>query len=160
MGLLAILGGLSMLMGMEMYRGNSFNNERDTLVSVLQSARAQAMNNICLGAGCTDGKYHGVYIETDAGNAKNYIIFQLEHKTDHFKLTDPLNETIPASSNGMHVDFIPASSQQVVFDRLSGDALDSSGNPLTTPGEIKISGPGANVSTVSLNGEGQISWTN
>jgi prepilin-type N-terminal cleavage/methylation domain-containing protein len=161
LGLLAVLGGLSMLMGMEMYRGNSFDNERDALVSVLQSARALSMDNICSGAGCTDGKYHGVYIQTDSlGNAQNYIIFQLADKTDSYDPHDDLNETIPVGSSGMHIDFNHLPSQQVVFDRLSGGALDSSGNPLATPEEITIKGVGANVSTVSLNSEGRISWTN
>ena len=65
-GLFAIAGGFALWVSMESYRGSSFFADRDMFVAVLQRARAEAVNNVCLGAGCTDGKPHGVHIQSDA----------------------------------------------------------------------------------------------
>ena len=146
MGLLAIMAGLGLLMSMETFRGNSFRNERDTLVSALQMARSQAMDNMCFGGGCTDGKSHGVYIQTDGGNVQNYIIFQ----GDTYNSSDPINQTIPAASYNIHLG-APVINQ-IVFDHLSGNVI--------TAGDIILAGQDGHTSTISVNSIGAISWTN
>jgi len=58
---MGIITAFGLVMNMNAFRGFSFRNDRDTMVAALQKARSQAINNICLGTGCTDGKPHGVY---------------------------------------------------------------------------------------------------
>ena len=139
MGLLAIVSALGLFMSMDSYRGGSFRNERDTIVTALQTARSQAMNNICLGSGCTDGKAHGVHFEIG-----KYIIFQ----GNAYSSSDPLNQTI--ASNDPNV--VVTGPADVIFSQLSGQ--------VAAAGTIAVSDQAGHSSTISINGEGQIVWTN
>ena len=60
--LLGVIFSLSVFISLDTYRGSSFRNERDTLVGVLQEARSEAMNNICIGGTCTGQQYPTVCI--------------------------------------------------------------------------------------------------
>jgi len=103
-GLVAIIMAMGLAMSMDAFRGFSFRNDRDAVVAALQRARSQAVNNICLGSACNDGKRHGVRF-----TAHEIIIFQ--------DGTDPQDEIIKFESNATKV----ISSSTVVFEQLSGD---------------------------------------
>ena len=147
LGLLAIIGSFGLIMSMDTLRGNGFRNEQDTLVSALQRARNLAMNNMCFGSGCTEGQPHGVHIEADPGShlVKSYTVFQGTYVAD-----DNLNETIAPADNTIFLN--ATSTAEVVFGQLSGN--------VSPEVDITINDKAGHTSTVHVNSEGQISWTN
>lgn len=99
-GIFATLAGLSLFLGMDSYHSYSFRSERDTVVSILQKARAEAMSN-------TGGKPHGVCFEDNA-----YIIFEGDSCATASKKI-----SIPAS-NSVAITW----PSDVVFAQLSGNS--------------------------------------
>ena len=138
--LLTIVSGLGLIVGMDSYRGYLFRTDRDTLVSLLERARGQAVNNMCIGASCTNGRPHGVFIDM-AGS--RYLLFQGATYATRDSAAD---EVIVASSA-----IYRSGLSEVVFEQLSGNA-----NP---QGDIVLSGVVGAVSTTSINAAGRISWT-
>lgn len=126
-------------MSMSSYRGYSFRNERNMLISILQKARSQATSNFCLGSLCPDGQPHGVHI--DPGQ---YVIFQ----GTTYVSGNSLNEIIKPNLGNILIN----APTDIVFAQLSGS--------VTTPGTITISDQAGHSSMISVNGEGQIIWTN
>ncbi|HEY4523602.1 MAG TPA: hypothetical protein VJK04_01870 [Candidatus Paceibacterota bacterium] len=136
MTLFAFVGSLLALGNLDMYRGFTFRSEASVLVALLQRARSQAMNNICLGSGCVGGKPHGLVIQTN-----KFVIFQ----GDSYATRDVAqDEEIAANANISH-----SGPGEVVFSQL---AATSSVN-----GDINITN-GQQTSTISINNEGRISW--
>ena len=147
--LIAIIAGSALVINMDSFRGNNFLNVRDTLVSSLQHARAESINNICVGTvsvPCTEGKPHGVHIEKDInGFVISYVIFQ----GTIYSSSDPINVAVDVSKNiskGVSV----TGATDVYFEQLSGN---------TAPTSITVS-DGLKSSIVNLASEGQIFWTN
>ena len=138
--LLAVISGLGLYVGMDSYRGYAFRTDRDTLVSLLQRARSQSVNNICIGA-CINGKPHGVFIDAASGR---YILFQ----GTTYATRDETSDEITAASFLVGRSGLP----EVVFAQLSGNA-----SPI---GDIVLFGANGQISTVSINAVGKISWTN
>ena len=142
-GLAAVFFAFTVVVGLDSYRGDGFRSERDSIVTALQTARSQAINNVCSGSGCNGGKPHGVAI-----SGGNYIIFQ----GSSYAGRDAAFDQIIGSR--YTVNFIGSTVSEVVFTQLSGDA--------SPAGTIKINDPArpGSTSTVSINSVGQISWTN
>lgn len=140
-GLLAILGGLGLVMSMDSYRGHAFRNERDIIVSALQKARSQSISNMCQGD-CTGGQPHGVYLEDN-----QYVIFQGENYETRASQYD---EVIIAQTGTTKIE---GPLRSVVFSQLSGQVAPS--------GIITISDKtGQHSSDIYVNSEGLITWTN
>jgi len=141
MGIFAMVGGFALFVSMETYRGSSFHSDRNLLVATLQRARAQAINNICLGT-CTDGKKHGVAIRPTE-YPDSYVIFQTSN--DYAARDVPQDAPFEAS---------PISGQtgdsEIVFEYLSGNS---------NPASITLTGEG-HTSVITIGAEGQITWTN
>jgi len=135
MGLLTAIAGLASFASFDTWHGYTFRGERNLLISILQEARSQSVNNICLGTGCDDGRPHGVHIEND-----KYIIFQ----GSAYDPADPLNQNIDASNSINH-----AGLTDVVFSQLSGSASPS--------GDIILS-DSQRSATISINSEGRINY--
>jgi prepilin-type N-terminal cleavage/methylation domain-containing protein len=147
MGLLAIIGSLLVFANFDVWRGYNFRGEADLLISVLQKARNQSINNICLGSGCTEGKSHGVYIQSD-----KYTIFQ-GSDWDHRDVA--VDEDFEASNS---VSSASSTINEVVFSQLSGDASFPQ-NPDLTEGEIILNETnGFHSETISINNEGRIDY--
>src|SRR5690242_12740236 len=70
MAVLAVVIKLGLFLSLDFYKGTSYRSEKDVIISVLQKARSQSMNNI-------DQVQHGVHF-TDP---LKYIIFQCEDVT-------------------------------------------------------------------------------
>jgi len=134
-----MVAGFSTIVSMDNYRSYSFSNERDLLVAILHKARNQAINNMCVGALCTDGKPHGVHITPGA-----YTIFQGATFATRDSAVDEVIQTkAPVTVTGIN---------DIVFSQLSGNA-----SPV---GTTTIADPTNHSSVISINSEGQISWTN
>ena len=141
-GIISIVSLSILWIGPDSYRSYLFRNERDTIVSILQKARSQAISNICKGSGCTNGKPHGVHFENN-----KYIIFQ---GSDY--ATRDLDQDEEIDSN-YHLDFSGSTITDVVFAELSGDVL--------VAGDIKLSDSASGrTSDININNEGRIAWTN
>lgn len=141
MGILTMLGSLALFVNLDTYYGFMFRSERDTLISTLQKARSQSMNNICLGAGCVDGKPHGVHVKKG-----EYTIFQ---GGSYAARDTAVDEIIFSQNNAIELS---TTSLEVVFGQLSGD--------IASVQEIGLFDNAGHHSTTSINTEGRISWTN
>ena len=139
-GLLAFLGGIGLVVTFESYRGSNFHSDRDLLVTVLQHARSDALASVCRAVSCSDALPHGVRIE-----AGRYIVFE----GSSYVASDPQNQTFAASPA-----VVKSGEQEFVFAPSTGSLL----YPSITPATVILSGEGR-ASTVSVDAEGQISWT-
>jgi prepilin-type N-terminal cleavage/methylation domain-containing protein len=140
-GLISMIAGFALSTNIGSLRAFSFRDDRDELVSVLQKARSEAMNGICLG-GCTGGASHGVHLESG-----KYVLFQGGSYAARDTETDEIHTLSGATALSGATD--------VVFERLSGDAV------LSPAGSaIMVQSSDGHASTIKINAEGQITWTN
>ena len=107
-GLIGLIAGLGLFLGWDFYRGFAFLSEQKIVVSVLQKARNQAMNNI-------NEKPHGVHFETGC-----YIIF--ENAYDGTGCNGSTNEVIAVSPTMSVKTPLPA---DIIFTQLSGDSTET-----------------------------------
>jgi prepilin-type N-terminal cleavage/methylation domain-containing protein len=155
MSLIALLGSLGIYFGLDNFRGHSFHSDRDTLISALEHARAEAVSNACSGT-CTNGKPHGVFIDTV--NHK-YIIFQGTSYANHL-ITNDKDYDIPITGNQTTTY---KGINEVVFAQLSGSASSTSSSSFCSAGIplcIILSDNTIHTSEIDINNEGQILWTN
>ncbi|MDD5050454.1 MAG: prepilin-type N-terminal cleavage/methylation domain-containing protein [Candidatus Pacebacteria bacterium] len=136
-GLFGIVLGLSLPVGMDFYRSYLFRSEKALLVSTLQKARNQAMNNI-------DEAPHGVHIDENG-----YSIFQ----GTEFDPDDERNEFIPRNT-AVSVSL----EEDIVFEALSGDSV-----PAFLPSFQKGVGTttitdGVHTDFITINNEGRINY--
>ena len=138
LALTSVAVGCSLFFSMDSYRSQSFYTDRDTLISLLQHARAESLANACAGSSCTAGVPHGVYIENT-----DYILFQGASFATRDEAQDGVVEASPL--------VVHASMSEVVFEAQSGDVLH--------PGVIHLSDTSGHDSILTIGSEGQISWT-
>ena len=141
MGMIVILVGLGLVLSMDTFRGFTFRSERDTLVALLQQARSQAINNVCLGTACTNGRPHGVKIESNL-----YTMFQGPDYAAHDSGVD--RQILPSYP----LIIAAGSASEVVFQQLSGN--------VDAQKEIFMTDGFGNSSTITVTNQGGISWTN
>jgi len=134
-GMFSIIAGFSISMSVDSYSKTLFKSDVETIVSMLSKARSQAMNNICLGSLCNEGKPHGFHIETNS-----FTVFQ----GNTFDSTDPLNETVEVKGGSTNITGLA----NVVFSQLSGNA--------TPEGSIVVTGQSGHTYSIDINSEGGI----
>jgi prepilin-type N-terminal cleavage/methylation domain-containing protein len=140
MGIFTLASGFALFVSSETYRGSNFRTDRDLLVTALQRARAQAVNNVCLEpCADNDGKPHGVHIESDT-----YVLFQ--DNGSGYDAGDSQNAVFASNTT---VAKSPTS-LDVIFEQLSGES---------TSATMTLTG-GGKTSVITISEEGQISWTN
>ena len=132
MGLVAIVGSLALFLSMDSYRASSFRADRDLLITLLQHARAQAIHNVCASPSCTDGKPHGVHIQSDA-----YVLFEGSSYAPEDAMNAPFQ----------HSPLTSVSGPDIVFSALSG-------NPVAT-GTITLTAA-RHTSVITVNPFGRI----
>jgi Tfp pilus assembly protein FimT len=136
-GLLILVASLSLFIDHNNYRTDAFRAEKSMLVTLLQKARADALNNI-------DRIPHGVaFFPPD--NPDAYVVFE----GVSYAASAPATREAFAASYG--ITFAPASPREIVFAQLSAaTAYD---------GDIVISDPQRGLSAaISINREGMIGW--
>ncbi len=133
-GLFALLMGLGLALGMDVYRGVLHRGERQIIVDTLATARARAMTNLY-------ESEHGV-----CAAGADLVIF----RGASYSASSPTNESVP----GNHATTLASTEfgcadGGIVFDQLSGR---------TDGGSITIHEDGRDDSTVEVNEEGAIIW--
>ncbi len=134
--LFSIILWFGLFVGFDFYKNYSFRSEESVIVSVLQKARNQSLNNI-------NQTRHGVHFEQG-----QYIIFECPTATPQCDAysAGPEDNTIN-SSYGISIDNLPF---DVIFEQLGGNCANC---PIT----IKASYEN-NDYEIEINSEGGISW--
>ena len=146
MGILAIIFSMGIAVSFDFYRNYSFRSEKDTIISLLQKARSQSMNNI-------NQVRHGVRFQ----NPLQYIVFECEpHEPpciDYAHANTSRNMAI-SPSYGTTISNTPF---DVVFDQLSGCLRSTTTACSADPVTITVS-DGPKSYAITINSEGQIDW--
>jgi prepilin-type N-terminal cleavage/methylation domain-containing protein len=130
MGLFIIVLSFGIAIGLDSFRANNLIAEKSSLISALQKARSQAINNV-------GNSGHGFSFD-----GANYIIFEGASFGSRNWSRDLI---IPKSSSITISGFT-----EVVFEQLTGDASPA-------PCNIILS-EGISSSSISVNEEGRIDW--
>lgn len=129
MAIVVFFTGMGLFLGTDVYRSGLFNSDTDTIVTILQRARSQSLNNI-------NGSAHGVRI--DAGG---HTLFE---GSSYLTRDTSKDELIPAGSG---LSF--SGPTEIVFSQLSGESSAS--------GSLSITN-GAKTTTLNINYEGRIDF--
>lgn len=140
--ILATLFGLGLFVSFDFYRSYALASEKNTIVSVLQKARGESLNNI--------GQVrHGVHFQTTA--PLQYILFECPagnpQCTNYTASASDIS--VPASYGITLIAPVP----DIIFDQLSGDCVTCQ-NPTTTI----TANDGTRSYNITINSEGQIDW--
>ena len=136
MGVVSIMIAFSLFIDLNDFRGDAFRSETSMIVTLLQTARADALNNI-------DQSAHGVAIYP-SDHPESYVIFEGLTYASRDTSTD---EVIDAS---YQLNVSSGSITEVDFGQLSGDAMN---------GDIIVEDPQRKITKdISINSEGRISW--
>lgn len=137
------VAGLGLFVSMDTYRSSGFRNERDIIVNALAHARSKALANSCSSQNCTRGGAHGVYF----GTPGQYVVFE----GSTYASRDPAaDEIILAEDEVTQVSGF----SEVIFSPRSGNA------EMVGDVELRIVGSAASPSSIVVNPEGRIDWTN
>jgi len=129
-GIFAIIFSFSLFVSFDFYRSYALRTEKNAIISILQKARSQSLNNI-------DQAKHGVHF---SANPLQYVIFE----GNAYNPIDT-NNVIVNPSYGVSVAGTPF---DVQFEQLSGASADKT---ITVSDGIKSY-------DVTINSEGRISW--
>lgn len=137
LALLTSIGGFAMVTSLSQFRTSVIGDDRETLVTLLQHARALSMNGECEGT-CPASVAHGVAIATST-----FILFQGLTFTSRDRAYDSF------FVRDIHTTYSGLS--EIVFAPLSGN--------VATTGDIVISDIMGTTSKVSINNIGRIIWS-
>ncbi len=135
LALLSFIAAATLMFSTGYFRGELLHSEKNTLTSLLQSARAKAMQNV-------DGTAHGVAINPNG--LKEFVLFS----GDSLDTADPsTRRTIALSGN---FTLATSSLNEIVFSQLSGAVVISGDIVLLGTTKSNVS------STITVNYEGAI----
>lgn len=135
-GLLAIIAALGLFISFDFYRSYAFRSERSTIVSVLQKARSQSLNNI-------DQVRHGAHFVSG-----QYIIFECPTSTPQCTGWTASSSDNPISAAYSISITNPALPLDIIFDQLSAISSD----------RIITVSDGVKSYNIAVNSQGQIDW--
>ncbi len=128
MGVVSVLFAMSAIAGIDTIARSTVASERDLLVSLLETARMQALANI-------HESPHGVHV-----SAATFVVFE----GASFDPSDPLNRSVPRET-AVSV----SGSDDIIFEQLSGDVTDE--------GVMTLSDSQSSMS-IDINDNGRIEW--
>jgi len=136
-GLFTSIAAISLFIDLNSYRGDAFRAEKTMIGTLLQKARADALNNI-------DQDPHGVaFFPPD--HPTSYVIFS----GTSYSASLPASREVFDSSYQIQIS--PASPTEVVFQQLSGATAFG--------GDITLTDPARGMTqAITINQEGLISW--
>lgn len=136
-GIILVIAGAPLFIDLTSYRADAFRAERAAIVTALQKARADALNNI-------DQEPHGVAF-FPADHPKSYVVFE----GDTYAVSDPVKREV--FDENYPVAFGATSPDEVVFSQLDGSAGFS--------GDIAVVDSQRGITAaITVNHEGAISW--
>lgn len=132
-GILTFIAGIGIAVSIDYYRTYAFRSERNTIVSLLQKARAASLNNI-------NDNAHGVRFEEG-----NFVLFEGTSYDD----SDSNNQIFAGNSSVTLTSSSPLP-VSVIFSRLSAE---------TTDVNFTLTDSASNrVGDISVSSAGQINW--
>ncbi len=151
LGIIVLIATFGLIVSLDVYKSYAFRLERSIIVSTLQKARSQSLNNI-------NQVRHGVRFQT---SPLAYVLFECPSGTPQCKsYTASASDLVILSSYSVSIDS-PTLPFDVIFDQLSGDCVVSTGanafncDPVNQP--IKVSS-GNQSFNITVNSAGQINW--
>jgi len=152
LGILALIASIGLFVSMDFWRGSSSHSEQDSVVSLLENARSQSLNNI-------DQVRHGVHFDA---SPLRYTEFECTSSTctDYSGADTSKDLVINSSSNNVSVT-APVLPFDIIFDQLNGACITTTSptpficDPATQ--QIKIN-DGVKDYIITVNSEGQIDW--
>ena len=130
MGLLAIIAGFGLVVSLDSYRSYNFRSEQNLIISLLQKARNQSINNI-------NEKPHGLHIDQAA---KTYTLFQ----GANYAHRDTAEDIIFQGNDNYQL----AGLSEIIFTQLSGRVADN--------GDIILADGAHPAVIININDEGRI----
>jgi type II secretory pathway pseudopilin PulG len=137
-GIFLLIVSVSLFMSMDIFRGTSRGSERDVIISLIEKARGQAMNNL-------NRTSHGFCYDAVA---LTYTVFQGDSCA-----TATVIESFPAGGPFTITEISPAPAilpKGIIFSQLSGTSTWSGTMTLTQAGKTV---------NISINDEGMIDWS-
>ncbi len=147
--ILSIIIGLGLFISFDFYKSYSFRSEESTIVSILQKARSQSMNNI-------NQTRHGVHFASPL----RYILFECPSGTLCTSYATSFSHLVISSSYNVSINS-PVLPFDVIFNQLDGSCIHSTStpnfvcDPVTQPIVINDNGK---LKNITINKEGQIDW--
>ena len=143
--ILAIIISLGLFISMDFFKSYSFRSEESIVVSLLQNARSQSLNNI-------NQVRHGIHFQ----NPLKYIVFECdssEPQCTDYSDADTLKDLIidPAYNSSISSPGLPF---DVIFEQLNGSCITSNCSTLLTI----TANDGTKSYNIMVNSEGQIDW--
>lgn len=129
-GIFVILASFGLFLSFDSYRSQNFRSEQNILLSLLQKARSQSMNNI-------NQIPHSLHIST---SPRQYTVYEGTSWTTRNPALD-LNFQ-------MNSNITPGGLSDITFNQLTGAP--------NVIGDITLDGGAGHQAVISINGEGQI----
>lgn len=137
MGIILVVASTPLFIDLTSYRSDAFRAEQSTIVTLLQKARADALNNI-------DQEPHGVAL-FPADHPHSYVVFEgASYAASNPATREVMDENYP-------VTFGTSSPSEIVFNQ-----LDASTN--VNGGIVLLDTQRAASLDITINTEGAISW--
>jgi prepilin-type N-terminal cleavage/methylation domain-containing protein len=127
--IIGVIAAFGIIVSLDSYQRYSKHSERDLLVSLLEKARSEAVNNI-------GAEPHGLWL----GDPNNYVLFRGVNHTSN----PSLNLNVPRNG-AITVTLVPAGTSEVLFTQLSGTTMAAT---IQVPGNPNI----------DIYAEGGINW--
>jgi len=137
MAIMSLVFGLGGVAGFDFYKRYAFQTEKNTIVSVLQKARSQSLNNI-------NQRRHGVRF----ADPLQYIIFECQATVPqcvNYNQADTAKDILISPAYGISITNTPF---DIIFEQLSGASMNTA---------ITVS-DGVMSYNISVNSAGQIDW--
>jgi prepilin-type N-terminal cleavage/methylation domain-containing protein len=134
--ILVVIFGLGLFISFDFYKNYAFRSEASVIVSILQKARSQSLNNI-------SQTRHGVHFSSPL----QYVIFECANSTCTSYTQNPSTDIVINPGYGVVVSNTPF---DVVFNQLDG-------NCVTGCAAFTVTANGK-TQTIDINSEGRISW--
>ena len=145
--ILALVASLGLFLNLDFAKSYNFRSEKNTIVSLLQRARGESLNNI-------NQSRHGVHFQD---SPMKYIIFECPPTPPASPCTSYVsssNDLIISSSYNISIMSPPSPSLpfDIVFEQLNGNCVNCS-SPITI--QVNDASKSYNISVIS---EGIIDW--
>ncbi len=154
--ILVIVLAFGMSINFNAYTRGIFQGEESKIVSALERVRSQALNNVCIGGACTDGKKHGLCYES---GIKKYIMFQGSTYASRDSAVDiaiDANSNITISSTPPNI-LACTTGPGIVFNQLTAKLYPQL-SPATAEVDISVDDGTGSPKHIKINNEGRINW--